>query len=108
MSGLLGIFAHFNCTIQELKRQAIAIRKIALEFQLHHTGIKTPESEEHPPLAEEFQLHHTGIKTPESEEHPPLAEEFQLHHTGIKTSAKVISACFDGYFNCTIQELKRT
>ena len=33
---------NFNCTIQELKRICVGVfRLIVLEFQLHHTGIKT-------------------------------------------------------------------
>ena len=32
---------NFNCTIQELKRNMSDRAKVAMEFQLHHTGIKT-------------------------------------------------------------------
>ena len=37
-----------------------------------------------------------------------LAAKFQLHHTGIKTAEREIRKAGTVYFNCTIQELKRS
>ncbi len=78
-----------------------------MEFQLHHTGIKTVDSftrvDSVPyfnctiqelkhgrwpplgPLTQGFQLHHTGIKTLPGLAKSFISGTFQLHHTGIKT-----------------------
>ncbi|ERJ64104.1 hypothetical protein HMPREF1554_02175, partial [Porphyromonas gingivalis F0569] len=54
-----------------------------------------------------FQLHHTGIKTRPPLYTAPTRTKFQLHHTGIKTLELSPRRLEYGYFNCTIQELKR-
>ena len=54
----------------------------------------------------QFQLHHTGIKTGYRAAQQAAGAEFQLHHTGIKTGGKEPPRLAGCDFNCTIQELK--
>ena len=56
-----------------------------LQFQLHHTGIKTLRYMLIIKDDTEFQLHHTGIKTGQIDLDGDVTLPFQLHHTGIKT-----------------------
>ena len=60
-------------------------RVLAIEFQLHHTGIKTNNIGVFAGIFVLFQLHHTGIKTVKLGSSRRSSFEFQLHHTGIKT-----------------------
>ena len=78
---------HFNCTIQELKLlRFLESMRNKLIFQLHHTGIKTPDMVHVMNFSYEFQLHHTGIKTDLLTKLGHTVVGFQLHHTGIKTT----------------------
>ena len=77
----------FNCTIQELKhRRENYVQPRSLQFQLHHTGIKTDGY-----CAAVLDRAYFNCTIQELKLFPPVIVLIQRQH-----------------FNCTIQELKLT
>ena len=76
---------HFNCTIQELKHY----------FRLYRAARR------------QFQLHHTGIKTPGKKGEYKMRSYFNCTIQELKRKEKAFFFCFFANFNCTIQELKQ-
>ena len=97
---------HFNCTIQELKRDYQRhLRVTAIDFNCTIQELKRVSVTEIYAQKRDFNCTIQELK-PMRCRPVCLASEFQLHHTGIKTSAGVRRSKSAGHFNCTIQELK--
>ena len=97
-----------NCTLLELKQKFKSKIQVRTEFELHLTGIETPEQPENVVALVKFELHLTGIETTmpliqlfrlfcsnctllelKPKKTSIIAEtlEFELHLTGIETSS---------------------
>ena len=81
------VYFHFNCTIQELKRNNFKSiwDGASSNFNCTIQELKREISALHYPNTGKFQLHHTGIKTRQGGVVQYADQVFQLHHTGIKT-----------------------
>ena len=87
MGGRFSDNLNFNCTIQELKREAGEVSdKVKKDFNCTIQELKQKHFVFFYIIVYLFQLHHTGIKTRAFRlllYHRIF--QFQLHHTGIKT-----------------------
>ena len=79
-----------------------------MEFQLHHTGIKTRWVHKNNKINKNFNCTIQELKLERLFSGFLILLAFQLHHTGIKTYL-ILNLIWwrNQYFNCTIQELKR-